>query len=770
MDAIRIVQWLEQEQRPATPEERQALRKFSGFGAVARSIFPDPVTGRYKDGSWEAVGEVLRSLLTPDEYDSAKRSTYNAFYTSPIVISAIHQALDRLGVPGSASVLEPGCGIGNFLQDATPGRRYIGIELDSISGRIARALYPEHDIRIENFRDTKLPVGKIDAVVGNVPFADVKLDYQGHKLSLHDFFFAKSVDALKPSGVLALVTSHFTLDKQNAALREQLAEKADFLGAIRLPSDAFKREGTSVVTDIVFLRRRASGEPARHVDPDWLRVAPLVIEGYEVPINQFFLNHPELVLGTWSRKDRLYGGEIGYSVLASGVLSERLQFALKQLPAAVKGPEPKQGSPEVIAPQPFIPPPQLKYLNEGSLFVGDDNTICQIEGGQGVPVTYGGSLQKANGTMTGRRIASLITLRDRARRVLQSQNEGWPDSNREVARRDLNLAYDRFVSAYGPINKTTFGETAVGGVIRRMPNLVKFREDPDAMLVMSLEEYDETTGKATKAAILQRDVVGKSPPVTTVQTAEEGLLVSLDQRGAVDLPLIATLYGKPESRVIAELGDLIFHDPESKTWQTADAYLSGNVRAKLAVALEAGPAYAHHAEVLRSVQPEDVLPGDIDANLGTPWIPTSDVQAFVAELFHSPLSAIEIDHLKKDAVWSLDVNDATARSVAATTEFGTPRINGTELLEQALNMKTPVIYDTVMHGDREERVVNQEATVAAREKQKLIKERFRSWIFSDPERTERLVRLYNDTYNNLRTRCWHTRWERGRVSRWPPPA
>ena len=285
---------------------------------MALSIFPDPVSGAYKDAGWQALGEELGSLLTPEEYDSAKRTTFNAFYTSPTVIAAMHEAIGRLGVPAGATILEPGCGIGNFMAQGKGSHRFIGVELDSISGRISKALHPEHDIRIENFRDTRLPEGCIDAVIGNVPFADLKLDYRGQKLSLHDYFFAKAVDSLKPGGILALVTSHFTMDKQNAAIREYLASKADFVGAIRLPSDAFKREGTAVVTDIIFLRKRASGGPAHHVDLDWLGVAPLAIEGVEVPVNRYFLNHPEMVLGQWSRKDTLYGE--GYSLTSNGEL------------------------------------------------------------------------------------------------------------------------------------------------------------------------------------------------------------------------------------------------------------------------------------------------------------------------------------------------------------------------------------------------------------------------------------------------------------------
>jgi N12 class adenine-specific DNA methylase len=747
--AIRTLKTIESEGRPATPEEKHVLARFSGFGPVALSIFPNLVTGKYKDPGWQAIGEELKTLLTPNEYDSAKGTTYNAFYTSPTVITTIHEAIARLGVPANATILEPGCGTGNFMSHGQPGARFIGVEMDSISGRIAKALHPDQDIRIESFQDTKLPENRIDAVVGNVPFADLKLDYRGQKLSLHDYFFAKSVDALKPGGVLALVTTHFTLDKQNAAIRERLAAEADFLGAIRLPSDAFKREGTAVVTDIVFLRKRAPGELPRHADTDWLGVAPLAVEGRDVTVNRYFLNHPEMVLGTWTSKDTLYGE--GYSVTGSGDLATKLKEAVERLPRF----ETRQAAPIQERPaQVFTPPPPERHIGEGSFFAAENKIIHQIEDGQAVPVVYGGTTLKSDGTLVGKRLAALLGLRDRARRVLQSQNEGWPAAHREEARRELNRAYDQFCSSYGPINKTTFGETADGSIIRRMPNLVKFREDPDAMLVMSLEDYDEVTGKATKAAIMQKDVVGKTPPITHVRSAEEGLLVSLNQRGTVDLPFIGTLYGKPKAQIVAELGDLIFPDPESRTWQTADAYLSGNVRDKLTAAERAGPQFTRNVKALREVQPEDVLPGDIDANLAAPWILESDIQAFAAHLFRVEPSSIPVGHLKKDAVWSVDADYAAQASVGATSEFGTQRANGTWLLELALNMKSPTIYDTINNGDREERVVNQEATMAAREKQKLIKEQFRSWIFSDPDRTERLVRTYNDTYNNLRPRLF----------------
>ena len=762
--AIRTLKAIEAEQRPATPAEQTTLARFGGFGAVALSIFPDPVTRAYKDG-WQDTGEELHALLTPAEYDSAKRTTFTAFYTSPTVISAMHSALSRLGVPPDAVVLEPGCGNGRFM---TGSHRYIGVELDSLSGRIARVQHPQADIRVENFRDTRLP--PLDAAVGNVPFADLKLDHNGQRFSLHDYFLAKSADALKPGGVLALVTSHYTLDKQNATIREYLADKADFLGAVRLPSDAFKAEGTAVVTDILFLRKRAPGEPANHADPAWLETGPLNVEDATVVVNRYFLNHPEMVLGRWSRKDTLYGGE-GYSVLGQGDLAEQLRLCVGRLPrfeptrtpAQDANPPPKHqvngSSHQVTAPArqvapAFAPPSPLKHISEGSLVVGDDRIIRQVTDGTPEPVTYSGVLLRADGTPQGRRIGQLVELRDLARRVLQSQNEGWPDANRDAARRGLNRAYDRFVASNGPVNKTTVTETRDGGQVRRMPNLVKFREDPDAMLVMALEEYNEATGTAAKAPILLRDVVGQTPPVTRVTSAEGGLLVSLDRRGAVDLPYIAQLYRKPEPEVVAELGDLVYRDPETKAWETADAYLSGDVRAKLVAAKDAGPEYARNAEALGQVQPEDVLPGDIDANLGAPWIPAGDIQSFAAELFAVPPEAVRVTHLKKDALWGLEPDYRATSSVAATADYGTGRVNGTELLNLALNMKTPAIYDTVYNDGKESRVLNATETLAAKEKQRAVKEKFRAWVFADPDRTERLVRDYNDAFNNLRPRLF----------------
>src|SRR5438128_3354185 len=352
--AIRTLQAIEQAQRPATPEERAVLARFPGFGPVALGIFPDPVTRQYKDAGWQQLGEELQALLTPEDYASAKRTTFTAFYTSPLVIRAMHAALRHLGVPQDATVLEPGCGIGHFLAHAPAGMRFIGVELDGLSGRIARVLHPGHNIRLENFRDTRLPENRIDAVIGNVPFADLRLDYHGTRLALHDFFMAKSVDALKPGGVLALVTSHYTLDKQHPGVRTHLAQQADFLGAIRLPAEAFQHEGTRVVTDILCLRKRAAGEAPTHADATWLETAPLALDGVAIPVNRYFLEHPAMVLGTWSRHDRLYAGE-GYTLTATGDLAAQLAAAIQRLPQGVYRAHPSAPA-SPASPPPALPP------------------------------------------------------------------------------------------------------------------------------------------------------------------------------------------------------------------------------------------------------------------------------------------------------------------------------------------------------------------------------------------------------------------------------
>src|SRR5207249_2839938 len=358
-----------------------------------------------KDATWQTLGEELRVLLAPEDYASARRTTFTAFYTAPVVMQAMYAALTRLGVPDEAFVLEPGCGIGNFIAYAPAGMHFVGVELDRLSGRIAQVLYPDHDIRIEHFRDTHLPAGVVDAVIGNVPFADLRLDYHGMRLALHDFFLAKALDALKPGGVLAQVTSHYTLDKQHPGVRTHLAQQADFLGAIRLPAEAFQNEGTRVVTDILCLRKRTAGEAPTHADPAWLETAPLALDGVAIPVNRYFLQHPAMVLGTWSRHDRLYAGE-GYTLTATGDLAAQLAAALQHLPQGVYTAYPTAPANPDHAPAPL--PALEPHLTEGSFFLTAPQALMQIQQGDAVPVTHGSTPLQADGTLMGRRLAALI--------------------------------------------------------------------------------------------------------------------------------------------------------------------------------------------------------------------------------------------------------------------------------------------------------------------------------------------------------------------------
>jgi N12 class adenine-specific DNA methylase len=724
-DIISAIRTLKNLDGPANGEQRERLKRFPGFGCVALSIFPDPTTGTYKDG-WREVGQELQHLLTEQEYSSAKRTTFNAFYTSPLVMKAAFAGLSRMGLPDTAHVLEPGCGNAGFMSAAPEGMRFTGIEMDNISGKMAQAIHPSHDIRIENFRDTRPPA--VDAVTGNVPFGDISLPYGPYKFSLHDFFFAKSVDALSPGGLVALVTSRFTLDKITGKAREYLAETADFVGAIRLPDDAFKDQGTKVVTDIIFLRKRHVGEPANHAG-DWLNIARLPHDSGETPINAYFIERPDMVMGEFSVGHGMYGQDT-LSVRAPVDFEQRLSAAVASLPVNIFS--------AVTAPAKHVVP---SGLEEGAfLIVGTE--VLQVEAGEVVPVKYGERVLRTDEGMMGARIAALVELRDLARHVLKTQNEGHPIPARDIARRDLNQSYTRFVKAYGPINKTTFSRNAQGNEVRRVPNITRFREDPNAFLVMSLEVYDESTGKAERAPIMLQDVVGPIKPVESVETAEQGLAVSLNELGRVDIDHIRKLYGQDP---VAELGDLIYDD---NGWVTRDAFLSGNVRRKLESARAAG--HSRNIAALEAVQPEDVLPGDIDANLGAPWLPIDIISEFTADLLGVEGRAITVAHLPKDAAWSVEGDASAKASVANISEFGTSRMDGLSLIDSSLNLKTPTVYDEYKEDGTTKRTLNQTETFAAREKQQRIKQRFSGWIFSDPDRAERLVRLYNDTFNNLR--------------------
>ena len=750
LHALRILKQIEREERLATLNEQAILAQFPGFGCVSLYIFADPISGTFRSSHWGKLGEELRALLTDEEFSSAKRSVVSQYLTSPLVMQTLYAALARFGVSEHAKALEPGCGSGNFMAYADSSVAFTGIEQDRLSARIAQLRFPAADIRIENFRDTAIPENSMDFVVGNPPFGDIHYAFQGQSLSVHNYFVMKSLALLKPGGVLAFVISHHTLDAQNIDTRKSLADQADLLGAIRLPSQAFQAEGTEVITDLLMLRKHHPDYPLPQ--RRWIETRPVLIDDVPIQINEYFIDHPELILGNFTCTHRLYGADTSYGIDNTGDLGSQLQITLQTLPCDVFRALPQTAA---IIPS-SVTGHILSSLHEGSFFLADSGAILQIQHGAGVPVCHGTKPLLATGRgLLEQRLAALLGLRDAARAVLASQNEGAAERYRVEAREQLNAVYDAFVAKYGCVNKTTIHAKADGTVTRRMPNLTIFRDDPDSVIVMALEEYDEETDTATKAAILLRDVVGHLPEVTEAASAEEALLVSLNTTGAVKLPLMAQLYSGSPRQIIDELGDLLYQDPETQDWLTADAYLSGNVRAKLVTAAAAGEAYRRNVVALQAVQPEDVLPSDIDANLGAPWIPAFDIEAFATTLFQVDTDWVQIRHVPHEALWEVQGHWRLEYQVAVSSDYGTRRINGILLLEQALNLQVPTIYYTrYVPGGKEERTVDQDETLAAREKQKAIKEAFKAWMWTNGERTERLVRTYNDTYNNLRLRAF----------------
>lgn len=751
LHAIRTLKIIEACNREATQEEKDILARFPGFGAVALQIFCNPVTKKYSSRGWQALGEELQALLTPEEYASARRTIGTAYYTPQVLVAWMYQVLARMGLPVDALMIEPGMGSGRFLAAAPPQMHFCGVELDGLSARIAKALYPQHDIRHANIRDVTLP--SACGVIGNVPFAQTTYEWQGTRYSLHEYCLLKCLDAVRPGGILALVISHHFLDRQNATLRHQISQHAELVSAIRLPSGAL--EGTDVVGDLLFMKKRR--EFIALIDAAeywWTKVSPHVIDGADIWLNHHFLLNHERILGVLSRDNRLYGSQSGYSVTPTGDLPTQLAAVLPSLPRDVYAVAGISAPTHAPAATPL--PPLSSHCSEGSFYISESSALCQIQHGAGVPVCHGTKPLYATGRgLLEQRLAALLGLRDAARAVLRAQNEGQSAAEREASRTALNTAYDAFVARFGCVNKTVISAKKDGSLVRRLPNLALFRDDPDCVLVLALEEYDEESDTATKAAIMRQDVVGHLPPVTASASAEEALLQSLNTHGSVNLPFMAQLYGHASQQMLEELGDLLYHDPATDSWETADVYLSGNVRTKLVQATEAGDGSQRNVAALAQVQPPDILPSEIEAHLGAPWVPVEDVQAFAVALFQARPEWLTIRHLPQDALWTIEGTWRLETSVAVRSDYGTARINGAVLLEQALNNKMPTIYDTRYNSDNTTyRVVNQDETVAAREKQKRIKEAFRAWLWTDQARTERLVRVYNDMFNCIRLRAF----------------
>jgi len=722
--AIRLLKTLEAENREATDSEKAVLARYVGWGALANSIF-----GHCVAPEWRNTAGQVKSLLTDDEYASARASTPNAHFTSPMVISAIWDAMHRMGIAEDAQVLEPAMGVGHFLglqPESIQGHR-TGVELDAITARIAKKLYPDSTIFQKGFEETPLPDNYFDAVVGNVPFGDYAVHDPSmkHQLTraIHDYFFAKSLEKLRPGGVMALITSRYTLDKQDETVRRYLAEKADLLGAIRLPNTAFKgNAGTEVTTDILFLRKRSPGvEPAGE---SWQHLEPIDSPDGSIEVNEYFARHPEMMLGRMKLEGTMYRG--AEPTLEGQLTPELLAGAIRRLPVGAFIPRDRERPP----PKPVLDAEAFTGIKDGGYAIHDGKIV--IRNGESFEAT---SLSET----AAARIRGMMAVRDAVRLVFKTQLDDAPEDRIVLARHLLNQIYDSFVRRFGPLSNRE--------------NIRAFAGDPDQPLLLSLEKYDPDTKKAAKMPIFARRTLDKRKPVEHVETAAEALAISLNETGGIHWPTLEKLTGRSPRQLQHELDSLIYRNPEGE-WETADRYLSGDVRAKLKAAEAAAaidPSYGRNVEALKAVQPADLLPGDISARLGSSWIPTRDVQRFVTELLDVPERGVTVSHAGAIATWSLTLDSYAKNAVSNTTTWGTPRAMASELIEDALNGRTPTIYDQI---DKDTRVVNQQETIAAREAQQKIKEKFSEWVWQDEERAQRLARLYNDRFNNIRLRTY----------------
>lgn len=717
---------MEAENRDASEAEKATLARYAGWGALSGAFDwapPRELTQTAKD---------LREILTEEEYESARASTPNAHFTSPMVIAAIWDGMRRMGLPRESQVLEPSMGVGHFLgfmpEDLAKDSHRTGVELDSLTARIAKKLYPDSTIFAKGFEEAPLPDNYFDAVVGNVPFGNYRVHDPSYPRALtgaiHDYFFAKSLDKLRPGGVMALITSRYTMDKQDDKVRAYLADSADLLGAIRLPNTAFKENaGTEVTTDILFLRKRRPGEPAS--GQSWRRLQPIDTDDGPIEVNEYFARHPAMMLGKLKLEGTMYRG--AEPTLEGALTAEILQRAIERLPEGA-----------------FIPrdkgrPPPLHVVDADSFAGVKDGAFAERDGQ--LFIRNGNRFEPANvSAAVAERVRGMMLVRDAVRKVFATQLDDAPEPDITAARQFLNRAYDAYVRRHGPLSSRE--------------NLRAFAGDPDQPLLLSLEHYDAETKRARKAAIFERRTLERSKAADHVETAAEALAISLNETGAIDFPRMTALTGRSEKQLQRELDALIYRNPNGGQWETADKYLSGNVRDKLKAAESVAiidPAYGRNVEALKAVQPPDLQPGDISARLGSSWIPATDVRDFIAELLNTPQGNVTVSHSGAIATWTVALDGFVRVSVANVATYGTARMKASELIEDALNGRAPTVYDQL---DKDTRVINQQETIAAREKQQQLKDRFSEWVWQDEERARRLARRYNDTFNNLRLRTF----------------
>ncbi|RWB97632.1 MULTISPECIES: lactate dehydrogenase [unclassified Mesorhizobium] len=761
--AIRLAAEIEADERPATLEEQERLIRFTGFGAsdLANGVFRRPGEVDFRKG-WDEIGSSLEDAVGEIDYASLTRCTQYAHFTPEFIVRAMWSGLQRLGWRGGR-VLESGIGTGLFpalMPEALRDVSHVtGIELDPVMARITRLLQPRARIVTGDFARTELPAS-FDLAIGNPPFSDrtVRSDraYRSLGLCLHDYFIARSVDLLKPGAFAAFVTSSGTLDKVDSCAREHIAKTADLIAAIRLPAGSFRADaGTDVVVDVLFFRKRKVTEPEG--DLSWLdieEVRQAMEDEGAIRVNRWFARHPDFVLGTHATISGPYGE--AYSCLPHpGVDLERaLTAAISLLPEAIYDGEPDEMDRDAEDSADVVDAlPEISGVREGSFFVAKNTALAQMIDGAAVTITVRkGRTAEGIPEKHVRIIRKLIPVRDAVRELLKAQELDRPWKPAQVK---LRIAWSSFVRAFGPINTTVVStsEDAETGEVRethRRPNLQPFLDDPDCWLVASIEDYDLETNTARPGPIFTERVI--APPAAPIITsAADALAVVLNERGQVDPDHIAELLHRDVDDVIAELGSAIFRDPADGSWQTADAYLSGSVRDRLKVAEAAAtldPAYERNVTALQGVQPADLRPSDITARLGAPWIPAADVVAFVKE---TTGAEIRIHHMPELASWTVEARQL-GWMAAGTSEWGTDRRHAGELIADALNSRVPQIFDTINEGDAEKRVLNVVDTEAAKEKLQKIKTAFQNWIWSEPDRTDRLARVYNDRFNNISPR------------------
>ena len=737
IEAIQTLRTLEQEHCGATAEEQQVLSQYVGWGGLADAFDPSKE-------NWSAEYTQLKGLLTEDEYAAARASTLNAHYTSPVVIRAIYDAVEKMGFQ-SGNILEPSMGVGNFfgmLPDSMTSSRLYGVELDSITGRIAQKLYPQANITVAGFETTDRR-DFYDLAVGNVPFGQYKVSDKAYNklgFSIHNYFFAKTIDQIRPGGVIAFVTSRFTMDSKDSTARKYMAERADLLGAIRLPNNAFKANaGTEVVSDIIFLQKR--DRPA-DIEPAWVQLGKTE-DGFA--INQYFVDHPEMVLGNLELESTQYGYDLTVAPLEGTSLAAQLAEAVQHI-------EGQYTTAEIAAPDVADAEAQRKTLPA-------DPTVKNFS----YTVVDGDIYYRENSIMTPielsdnakGRVAGMVELRQIVNELIQQQLNDFPDEDIKASQAKLNATYDAFTAKYGLINDKK--------------NARLFDDDSSYYLLCSLENLDENKNLKSKADMFTKRTIRPEHIVTSVDTPSEALAVSIGEHGKVDLPYMAELLGTPGEygRITTELSGVIFKDPAADAddseagWQTADEYLSGNVRDKLRMAqlaAESHPEFKVNVDALTKAQPRELEASEIDVRLGATWLDPSIVQQFMMETFQPPYrirynNSITVRYSPYTSEWRISNKSATGfGDIMATETYGTRRANAYKILEDTLNLRDSRVYDTIVEDGKEKRVLNQNETTLAQQKQQAIKDAFAGWVWKDPQRRALLVKKYNELFNSTRPR------------------